>query len=376
MNDLLDYLANARQQCERAAQQMKAEDILAIQRRLMRAIEQVGLAWSGSCIGYQARVYIRDFQRPGPVDRFDDNWRSYAHHRIGLGWVEYNDDEVKDHVNQLAEVPEEDWQRIKTTAASAAAVFSAVQSEIVPTLDAVLAEYDDERIREKRNDIARLKSYHNMPDIAEKLQKTQYMMKTSDLNALKEGWRIPPHIRMKADLDEQFSYGKQVEELAKEIRYIFTYLKQRQQTKGKLAVRTDGKIFIGHGQSKVWLELKNFVQDDLHLQYEEFNREPPAGKATKERLEEMLGASSFAFLVMTAEDETADGKLQARANVIHEIGLFQGRLGFNRAIMLLEEGCEEFSNITGINQIRFPKGNIRAIFEEIRRVLVREKILP
>lgn len=56
-------------------------------------------------------------------------------------------------------------------------------------------------------------------------------------------------------------------------------------------------------------------------------------------------------------------------------GLFQGRLGFERAIILLEEGCEEFSNILGLTQIRFPKGNIKAQFEEVRRILERERIL-
>jgi predicted nucleotide-binding protein len=38
---------------------------------------------------------------------------------------------------------------------------------------------------------------------------------------------------------------------------------------------------------------------------------------------------------MTAEDEQADGNHHARMNVIHEVGLFQGRLGFERAIVLL-----------------------------------------
>jgi predicted nucleotide-binding protein len=89
----------------------------------------------------------------------------------------------------------------------------------------------------------------------------------------------------------------------------------------------------------------------------------------------MLDNASFAFLVCTAEDELLDGKQQARANVIHEVGLFQGRLGFERAIVLLEEGCKEFSNIAGLDQIRFPKGKISAAFEDIRRVLEREKIL-
>lgn len=62
-------------------------------------------------------------------------------------------------------------------------------------------------------------------------------------------------------------------------------------------------------------------------------------------------------------------------NVVHEIGLFQGRLGFRRAIVLMEEGCNQFSNIEGLGQIRFPKGDIRAKSEDIRGVLSREKII-
>jgi predicted nucleotide-binding protein len=78
---------------------------------------------------------------------------------------------------------------------------------------------------------------------------------------------------------------------------------------------------------------------------------------------------------MTGEDELADGKIHARMNVVHEAGLFQGRLGFTKAIILLEEGCEEFSNVQGLGQIRFPRGNIRAAFEEIRQVLEREGLV-
>ena len=86
-------------------------------------------------------------------------------------------------------------------------------------------------------------------------------------------------------------------------------------------------IFIGHGRSKVWQDLKDFLQDRLNLDWDEFNREPVAGYSTKERLEQMLERVTFAFLIMTAEDEHADETLHARENVIHEIGLFQGRLG-------------------------------------------------
>jgi predicted nucleotide-binding protein len=131
-------------------------------------------------------------------------------------------------------------------------------------------------------------------------------------------------------------------------------------------------IVIGHGRSLLWHTLKDFVKDRLHLPVDEFNSVPTAGITTVARLSSMLDNAAFAFLIMTAEDEQADGKLRARENVVHEAGLFQGRLGFERAIILLEEGGGEFSNIHGLGQIRFPKGNIGAAFEEIRAVFERE----
>ena len=100
-----------------------------------------------------------------------------------------------------------------------------------------------------------------------------------------------------------------------------------------------------------------------------------AGVTNITRLSEMLDAAGIAFLVLTAEDEQSDGSANARQNVVHEAGLFQGRLGFTRAIVLLEEGCAEFSNIQGLGQIRFPEGRIDAAFEEVRRVVEREELL-
>jgi len=80
----------------------------------------------------------------------------------------------------------------------------------------------------------------------------------------------------------------------------------------------------------------------------------------------------MAFLLLTAEDKDEHGNLHARENVIHELGLFQGRLGFTRAIVLLEEGVTEFSNIHGINQIRFRPGRIRETFGDVLATIKRE----
>ncbi|MGO9957017.1 MAG: TIR domain-containing protein [Solirubrobacteraceae bacterium] len=135
------------------------------------------------------------------------------------------------------------------------------------------------------------------------------------------------------------------------------------------------RVFIGHGGSGLWRELKDFVSDDLGLPWDEFNRVPVAGVTTTDRLAQMLDNAGIAFVLLTAEDETVDGRDLARQNVVHEAGLFQGRLGFKRSIVLLEDGCDEFSNIRGLTQIRFPAGNIKASFHDVRKVLEREGFL-
>jgi len=105
------------------------------------------------------------------------------------------------------------------------------------------------------------------------------------------------------------------------------------------------RVFIGHGHSAAWKDIREFLVQRLGLEHEEFNREPAAGKSNKERLQEMLSSSDFALIIMTAEDETRDGEMRARENAVHEAGLFQGKLGFERAIILREEGCEEIRRI-------------------------------
>lgn len=135
------------------------------------------------------------------------------------------------------------------------------------------------------------------------------------------------------------------------------------------------KVFIGHGRSSVWKELKSFLVERLKLECVDFNSDSSAGVPTADRLDQMLREAAFAFVVLTGEDPHMDGSLHARENAIHEIGLFQGRLGLKRAVVLLEDGCHEFTNIAGIGQIRFPPGGLLTKSEDIRHVLEREGLL-
>ena len=72
------------------------------------------------------------------------------------------------------------------------------------------------------------------------------------------------------------------------------------------------------------MKLKDFIQDRLRLPWDEFNRVPVAGVTNITRLSEMLDAAAIAFIVMTAEDELADGKLQVRMMLFTKPVFFRG----------------------------------------------------
>jgi len=131
-------------------------------------------------------------------------------------------------------------------------------------------------------------------------------------------------------------------------------------------------IFIGHGRDKQWKDLKDHLHEQHGYNVQAYEIGARAGRAIRDTLEDLLRTSSFAILVLTGEDETGEGNLRARQNVVHELGLFQGKLGFSRTIVLLELGTEEFSNISGIQQIGFSKGNIKETYGEILATLRRE----
>lgn len=131
-------------------------------------------------------------------------------------------------------------------------------------------------------------------------------------------------------------------------------------------------VFLGHGGSGDWREVKDHLQDQHHYKIEAYEVGARAGHSIRDVLSSMMQSSSFALLIMSGEDETASGDTRARQNVVHEAGLFQGRLGFNKAIAVVENGVEVFSNLDGVQQIRYDKGNIKSTFGDILATLRRE----
>jgi predicted nucleotide-binding protein len=131
-------------------------------------------------------------------------------------------------------------------------------------------------------------------------------------------------------------------------------------------------VFIGHGGSRAWRDVKDHLADLHGYTIESYESGSRSGHTIRDVLASMLDNSTFAILVMTAEDQQSDDAMRARQNVVHEAGLFQGRLGFTRVAILLEEGVQEFSNLAGIQYIPFAPGNIRETFGDVLAHLRRE----
>jgi predicted nucleotide-binding protein len=345
-------------------------------RGVMDAAAQIGKAWSGSNLGYQSRVYYADLEPPPPRAHFDSEWGFLGtFHGTTGDWREFDFDAVITAV--YARSGRENLNSQADLAAEATALLEATKPQVVSVLSAWLTQQEDALVAGLLDEASKVEPMNERT--AQTALVGQVGTKiTRDTTALSQGWQAAPHQVVEAraiSIRSSFQSCEKLAGLASRGADHIARLELSQSARGQAPVAAGENVFIGHGRAGVWRELKDFLSERLALPWDEFNRVPVAGVTNIARLSEMLDQAAIAFLVLTAEDETADGGERARQNVVHEAGLFQGRLGFARAIVLLEEGCEEFSNIQGLGQIRFPAGDIAASFDEVRGVLEREGFL-
>jgi predicted nucleotide-binding protein len=139
-------------------------------------------------------------------------------------------------------------------------------------------------------------------------------------------------------------------------------------------------LFIIHGRDEAkWRELKDIVLTEFRLNPIILRQQPNAGAETViEKFERYAETCSYAIAVFTPDDEVqSDGGsyLQARPNVIYELGWFCGRLGRGNVMLLLREGTSMFSDFGGILQHRF-KVNVAENLMEMRKDLEAAGVLP
>ena len=339
---------------------------------LRESAEGIGKSASGSWLGYHALVYYEGFARPPANAHFDHEWglMDEASSRTRGHWTEYDYKEVVEAI--LEEIRSPSLNAAQSFYNDAREKVELYKSEAMSILQ-TYADSNDQHLTSIGKKISEVKVV-GPDDVIDTLAPTSKSVVTEDTSAANRGTQTPPHVDVLAQAIAMRLVRESISSLIKLIRQAVSHI-LRQQTVSPRKAAVGTNVFIGHGHSAAWRELKDFIENRLGLQTDEFNRVPVAGVPNTKRLEQMLNSAAMAFLVLTGEDEQPDGKSHARLNVVHEAGLFQGKLGFERAIVLLEKGCEEFSNIDGLGQLRFAKGEIGSKFEEIRRVLEREGLL-
>lgn len=343
---------------------------------LGEAASEVSKAWSGSWMGYHSRVYYDQLKPIPPGARFSVEWGLMeTMTRMGTvgEWYECDFQHVVDEIQRRAGVSGSEIDKLKKKAKDVASFMEDAQSDLLSILTSIAGDHKSDDFLNDLVKKIREEQVFSYSDIIEHFSPTGQVI-TRDMGALGERNKVPPHITVLAEVGVIESPYNSCLSLGKLARRAASHIENTAK-KDAVSDRVGTNVFIGHGRSSAWRDLKDFVQERLRLPWDEFNRVSVAGLPNTVRLSQMLDSAAVAFIILTAEDEQRDGKMHARMNVIHEAGLFQGRLGFEKAILLLEEGCEEFSNVEGLGQIRFPSGNISAKFEDIRRVLEREGLV-
>ncbi len=150
-----------------------------------------------------------------------------------------------------------------------------------------------------------------------------------------------------------------------EIERISRIFDEARSQSGVRRVSARPRIFLGHGRDPQWRDLRDHLQDKQQFEIVAYETGSRTSQHIQESLHRMLEECEFGLHVLTGENVGTDGTSRARDNVIHELRLWQGKWGFHRVAVLLENGTEEFSNIAGVDQVRFTRGNIAAAFGDV-----------
>ena len=167
-----------------------------------------------------------------------------------------------------------------------------------------------------------------------------------------------------------WNYYDQIIGILKAVQNMPTNAKKGISNKGTKQIVNDS-IFIGHGHAELLkLQMKDFVREKLGKKAVILSDEPNNGMTVVEKLEAVSERCNKAIILLTKDDEMADGTMRGRQNVIHEIGFFQGKYGRKNVILLQEEGVESFTNISGIVYIQFNRDHFSEVFEQLRNELL------
>ncbi|NEQ47823.1 MAG: hypothetical protein F6K00_31575 [Leptolyngbya sp. SIOISBB] len=141
---------------------------------------------------------------------------------------------------------------------------------------------------------------------------------------------------------------------------------------------TNCKVFVIHGHAEAKRrELKAMLRDDLQLEPIVVIDEPDDGASTLiEKFERYALDCAYAIALITPDDLIDKGNgfyLQARPNVLLELGWLMSHLGRQKVMLLIQGDSQLPSDLSGIVVKRF-NNNVSEIFREIKQELDRQDV--
>lgn len=133
------------------------------------------------------------------------------------------------------------------------------------------------------------------------------------------------------------------------------------------------KVFIVHGHDEgAWRGLKELLEDEFGLDTLVLKQEPSATRTLIQKFEAEAADCAFAIVLVTPDDLVRKGKLstlQARPNVLFELGWFYGRLGPGRVTIVQKGGGTELpSDLRGIVTLVYEQ-NVKEVLLDLRAEL-------
>ena len=145
-----------------------------------------------------------------------------------------------------------------------------------------------------------------------------------------------------------------------------------------IAQETNCKVFIIHGHEEAKRrELKELLRDDLKLEPVVVIDEPNQGATLIEKFERYASDCAYAIALITSDDlveRDGDMYLQARPNVLLELGWFMSRLGRKRVMLLVQGDSRLPSDLEGVVTINFAS-SISEKFREIKQELDSQSVI-
>jgi predicted nucleotide-binding protein len=138
------------------------------------------------------------------------------------------------------------------------------------------------------------------------------------------------------------------------------------------------RVFIVHGHSEAKRrELKDLLKNDLNLDPIVLMDEPDEGSITIiEKFERYAPTCAYAIIILTPDDlidKNGETYLQARPNVLMELGWFMAHLGRNKVLLLVQGDSKIPSDLSGVLTKRFNR-DISEIGLNIKRELDRQNV--